>query len=892
MRWPPRSLTMRQVLVGQFLLVVLLASVLVAVLVTFWRLPAIQAQAETEQRRAAGSAAHYVGVNLQYAEQLALALAHVLQVTAPVQDKQRAAFNRLLTQLAEQADFFQVIYRLDDQARIRELFANRAIAPHLGEWLGNDLSGLAIWRQVSQTGRPQWSDQYRSPVLDAPVVSFMVPVNDGYLLMELGVEQLAQAVRQSSVLEGLVVIVTDSKGEVVAAPDREWVNWRRNISQWPLVAAALRGESRHDHFEFGGASYIGTTVRLEPLGWVVLAGYPGALMRQSHDYAVRITAATLLASVAFGLLLLLGFSRFINRRLQGSLNFAAQVAKGNYQAKLVKTGVAELDALSQGLEQMAHTIRNRQAQLQAIIETTPSLAIQWFDRDGRVVDWNAASEQVLGWTRAEALGKTLEQLIYTPQQGLEFLQVLRDIEHTGQPFGPYEGAILRRLERPAWILSTTFSIPNLQGGSWFVCMDVDITELKRKEQAVRESEEKFNLFFQASPVAVAVLQETESGYLYVDVNPAWLELLGYQREALIGADASLHEAIVDDHLLRDVFARLKAAGELRSQPGRLRTRSGAVLQVEAYMRLVSFQGQNLLICSMLDITDKRAMEKALRQLNAELEERIALRTQKLSETVEHLKNAQTQLVQSEKLASLGALVAGVAHELNTPIGNGMMSVSTLAHKLRLFRDKLATGLRKSDLDAFVEQVELAADIALRNMQRASELITSFKQVAVDQTSSQRRSFGLAAVLQEVALTLQPMLKHTPIGLTLDVPAGIELDSYPGPLGQVVTNLIQNAVIHAFADQQPGQVELLARSRDDGAVEVLVRDNGSGIPPDLLDRVFDPFFTTRLGKGGSGLGLHIAHNIVTGVLGGQISVRNRPSGGAEFTLVFPRRAPGL
>ena len=890
MRWVPRSLTIRQVLVGQFLLVVLLASAVVAVLVTFWRLPIVQAQTEAEQRRAAGIAAYHVEVSLQYAEQLALTLARALEAAAPTQVNQQAALNRLLTQLAEQAEFFQVIYRLDDQARIRDLFASRASAPRLGDWSGNDLSGLAIWRQVSETGQPQWSDQYRSPVIDAPVVSFMTPVNDGYLLVELGVERLAQAVSQSSVLEGLLVIVTDSKGEVVAAPDMEWVRLRRNISQWPLVAAALRGNPLHDHFTFGAESFTGTTVRLEPLGWVVVAGYPGTLMQDSRTSAVRITSVTLLASVGFGLLLLLGFSRFINHRLQSSLDFAAQVAEGNYQAPLVKTGVAELDALSHGLEQMAHTIRNRQAQLHAIIETTPSLAIQWFDREGRVVDWNSASEQVLGWTRAEALGKTLDQLILTPEQGTEFLRVLSEVERTGQPHGPYEGCILRRLTQPAWLLSTTFAIPDLNGGLLFVCMDVDITELKRKEQAVRESEEKFNLFFQASPVAVAVLEETESGYVYVDVNPAWLELLGYEREALIGADVSLQEAIVEDHLLRDVFSRLKAAGELRGEPGKLRTRGGATLQVDVYMRLVSFQGQNLLICSMLDITDKRAMEKALRQLNAELEQRIAVRTQKLSETVEHLKNTQAQLVQSEKLASLGSLVAGVAHELNTPIGNGMMSVSTLAHKLRAFRDKLATGLRKSDLDAFVNQVDLAADIALRNMQRASELVTSFKQVAVDQTSSQRRPFDLAAVMQEVMLTLQPTLKHSPIGLTLDVPAGIEMHSYPGPLGQVVTNLIQNAVIHAFPDQQAGQVDLLARLREDGAVEVRVRDNGTGIPPDLLDRVFDPFFTTRLGKGGSGLGLHIAHNIVTGVLGGQITVANRPSGGAEFTVVCPLRAP--
>jgi signal transduction histidine kinase len=186
-------------------------------------------------------------------------------------------------------------------------------------------------------------------------------------------------------------------------------------------------------------------------------------------------------------------------------------------------------------------------------------------------------------------------------------------------------------------------------------------------------------------------------------------------------------------------------------------------------------------------------------------------------------------------------------------------------------------------------VETAGDIATRNLERASELISSFKQVAVDQTSSQRRVFDLAELCHEITLTLQPMLKRTPFQVVSDIEPNLQLDSYPGPLGQVLANLIQNAVTHGLDGQTQGTVFIHARAEGDQWT-LTVEDDGRGIAPDVLGRVFDPFYTTRLGQGGSGLGLHIAHNVVTGVLGGRLEVDNRPEGGARFTLRCPIQAP--
>jgi signal transduction histidine kinase len=248
-----------------------------------------------------------------------------------------------------------------------------------------------------------------------------------------------------------------------------------------------------------------------------------------------------------------------------------------------------------------------------------------------------------------------------------------------------------------------------------------------------------------------------------------------------------------------------------------------------------------------------------------------------------------ELVQSEKLAALGSLVAGIAHELNTPIGNSLMVASTLRDIGRDFRVGMEGGLKRSTLTSFVSETESAADILVRNLVVAGELIASFKQVAVDQTSSQRRRFALHEVVREILVTMHPTFRKTPYVIEEDIPDGIWLDSYPGPFGQVVTNLLNNTLLHAFDGCESGVVRLSAEQRD-GVVIFCCEDNGVGINPAHLNKIFDPFFTTKLGKRGTGLGLNIVHNIVTGVLGGEINVSSEPGHGTCFVLRIPLDAP--
>lgn len=263
---------------------------------------------------------------------------------------------------------------------------------------------------------------------------------------------------------------------------------------------------------------------------------------------------------------------------------------------------------------------------------------------------------------------------------------------------------------------------------------------------------------------------------------------------------------------------------------------------------------------------------------------------------QRLRDTQTELVEAEKLASLGSLVAGVAHELNTPLGVSVEVASSLEEKRKRFALALAEGgIKRSMLEGFLADVQQASELLTQNLARAAGLVRSFKQVSVDRAGSQRRRFDLARTLDEVLASLRPSLRGKGIAVHLQVPAGIALDSYPGALGQVVTNLINNAAVHAFGDEEPDPaharcVSLVCFEAAPGLIGLRVSDNGNGMSEEVLSRVFEPFFTTRLGHGGSGLGMAIVHNIVVGLLGGRLQVRSEPGAGTSIDIQLPPSAP--
>ena len=258
---------------------------------------------------------------------------------------------------------------------------------------------------------------------------------------------------------------------------------------------------------------------------------------------------------------------------------------------------------------------------------------------------------------------------------------------------------------------------------------------------------------------------------------------------------------------------------------------------------------------------------------------------------QQLQDTQAQLVVQEKLAALGSLVAGVAHELNTPIGNSLMMASALQEKVDGIDQKLQSHtLLHSELCVFFTEAQEASAVIMRGLTNAAELVASFKQVAVDRTAAHQRIFNLAHTTHEIIATLMNQVRLGGHHIEIDRADEISLNSYPGPYGQVITTLINTALLHAFDEGQQGIMHLSARQEVPERILIEFRDNGKGIDPKHIKRIFEPFFTTKMGQGGSGLGLSISYNIVSSLLNGTIRVESTPGQGTCFTLDLPLLAP--
>lgn len=282
---------------------------------------------------------------------------------------------------------------------------------------------------------------------------------------------------------------------------------------------------------------------------------------------------------------------------------------------------------------------------------------------------------------------------------------------------------------------------------------------------------------------------------------------------------------------------------------------------------------------------QRELQAELAALNRELEERVLSRTSQLNAV-------QSQLLAAEKMAALGGLVAGVAHEINTPLGVAVTAVSVLDEGRAALLARFQAGrLDEAAFLAAMDEQARALQLLEWNLERAATLVSSFKQTAVDQTADLRQRFELRPLLERTLMSLHPITRHVCEPVDLQCPAGVRLDGYPGTVIQVLSNLVTNAARHAFPQARSDAVLSVAVQADgEAALRLEVRDNGIGIEPALHARVFEPFFTTRRGQGGSGLGLSIAYNLVAQRLGGRLELDSAPGQGACFRVLMPLTAP--
>ena len=426
-----------------------------------------------------------------------------------------------------------------------------------------------------------------------------------------------------------------------------------------------------------------------------------------------------------------------------------------------------------------------------------------------------------------------------------------------------------------------------------------IRKLRQSEISLRNSEFKFFEIFQRSPAPLSILnfelQRVEA------VNDAMLKLMGYSKDEALGLLRNYKEKLwVDDTRRREFVEQLHKEHHIDGFEARLRRGDGKIISTLFSARLYDLgpDSKSMYIFSQIDVTQQREIEHQIWELNAELEQRVSSRTHKLeqsnaelAEALVSLKKMQSELMRSEKLASLGSLVAGIAHELNTPIGNAVTIASTIQDESKRLQTEVLSGkLRRGSFDNFLSQIEFGSDVLLRSLTRAADLIRGFKNVAVDQTSDMRRLFDLSQMLEEIILTNAPLYRKTRYAIETDLESGIAMDSFPGALGQVVTNLIGNSVAHGFAGRSDGKMSITTKRTADEKVTLSFDDDGIGITESDIKRVFDPFFTTKLGQGGSGLGMNIVYNLVTDILGGSISIASDIGRGTSVTIIFPVVAP--
>lgn len=296
------------------------------------------------------------------------------------------------------------------------------------------------------------------------------------------------------------------------------------------------------------------------------------------------------------------------------------------------------------------------------------------------------------------------------------------------------------------------------------------------------------------------------------------------------------------------------------------------------------------------IARQQRAEKEASQLNLELEQQVTQRTKALREsnqellaTLEQLHQYQGQLVESEKMASLGDMVAGIAHEVNTPIGLSVTASTLLQDKLAVMQEKFQQKrISTNEFARFLDDCDENLSIIYRNLNRAAELVTSFKQVAVDQSSEIDRTIEIHSFMRDVLTSVKPRrldLEKFPIHV--HCAEGLSVITKPGPLNQILINLIVNSMVHGFDGRDSGTIDISFELIDDD-LEITYRDDGNGVPFDIRKKIFDPFVTTKRGAGGSGLGLHLVYNLVTQVLGGNIHFFSEQQHGVEFIVRFPVR----
>lgn len=522
--------------------------------------------------------------------------------------------------------------------------------------------------------------------------------------------------------------------------------------------------------------------------------------------------------------------------------------------KRLQKEISELKRYAKDLQKREEAALAKDTWYQTLFEYSEDAI--FFETDlGNIVDVNDRACDLFGYSREELLTLTSHQLYvssdpYPSVYSNPALGSDRPVEMTG-------------LRKDGTRLSLEYTITPLIAARDTVFMYIirDITERKLAQKALQESEKKYR----------TILESIQDGYYEVDrsgiitfFNSSLCRISGYTEDELLGASYEKFSDSENALAIRKKFLEM-TKNKLPSTNVEWQAirKDGKTRNVESSISLIRDEN-NVAIGHrgiVRDVTKRKQAEKELKMI-------------------------QDHLMESKKMAALGELVAGVAHEINTPIGIGVTGMSALDDKTReICQLYEKDDLTKEDFEKFLKTVSEASFAVLSNLQRAAELISTFKQVAVDQSSEDQRSFRMKDYISDTLLSMRPRLKKSKHTIIINCPDEIEFTSYPGAFSRIITNLLMNSLVHGFDNIEKGQIVFDISVRDN-YLEFRYRDNGVGIKEDIRERIFDPFVTTKRGQGGAGLGMHIVYNLVTQTLKGQISCDSTPGKGTEFIIKIP------
>ncbi|MBC8014521.1 MAG: PAS domain S-box protein, partial [Sporomusaceae bacterium] len=463
-----------------------------------------------------------------------------------------------------------------------------------------------------------------------------------------------------------------------------------------------------------------------------------------------------------------------------------------------------------------------------------------------------------------------------------------------------------------------------------------IRQRKRAEAALLTSQEKFSKAFKhcADIVGIAALENGR----YIEVSEMFFDTFGYTREEVIGKRSTDINPINSNnssfplwHNVEErnkLFTELKTNGLIKNLEAYWCTKSGEIRIGLYSAEVIEISGISCIVYAWHDITDRKYAEEELQQAYAHLEVKVEQRTHelsslnqeliamneelqstnwelgneisvrlriekelsdsnlKLTQAIDELHAMQAYLVETAKMAALGNLVAGIAHEINTPVGVGLTAASHLQEITKEFEQLCVDGTpRRQNLVDYLKELHETSTIIFKNLERAGKLIQNFKQVSADQCSEIGRVFNVKKYLEEIIFSIQPQLKKTNHHITLECDETLAMDGFPGALSQIITNLIMNSIVHAYNPEDCGHIIISAKIEERNII-LLYTDDGKGMNYNVLSKIFDPFYTTKRGYGGTGLGLHVVYNIVTQQFKGTIHCESQPGQGTAFRICFP------